>query len=288
MSESDSGNDPTGTEARMAKVKVDGRSISKAEKAKIMSLPEIQREALLADRATFKERDKQNRMLMQLLRDKDRNGDDDDEVPEKKRKADTAEIGDPQRRSTRQKTTLGGRKVGETSAALDEYKQKRAHAEQRKRDEARRPRASTGVRPASRSSADGESVDGSPRGKGISPRGPATPPVTTIPDELPTLKDYNRCRLGRSAFGHVCLYPGFDEAITGCFVRVNVGNHPDTGEIVYRMAQIKRRSRRFSEYDGLSCSHRSRFHRGRAVCHHCDEWTELRDESVRAGVPRQG
>ncbi|KAI9887173.1 MAG: hypothetical protein M1823_001000 [Watsoniomyces obsoletus] len=242
MSESDSA-----TEARIAKVKVNGRSISAKEKAKIMSLPEIQREALLADRATHKERDKQNRMLMQLLRGKGREDDEEEEIPDKKRKADTAELGDQQRRSTRQKTTLGGRKVGESSAALDEYsknrEQKRAHAEQRKKEDAKRSRARAGARPTSRSSADadGESGNDAPQGKRVPPAQPQpTPPVTAVPEQIPTLREYNRCRVGRSAFGQVCLYPGFDEAIAGCFVRVNIGNHPQTGEVVYRMAQIKR------------------------------------------------
>jgi len=53
------------------------------------------------------------------------------------------------------------------------------------------------------------------------------------------LRDVERIRLGRSRFAEVCFYPGFEEAITGCYVRINIGPNPENGQDIYRMAVIK-------------------------------------------------
>jgi RNA polymerase-associated protein RTF1 len=46
-------------------------------------------------------------------------------------------------------------------------------------------------------------------------------------------------RLGRNEFAQVCQTPGFEKAITGCFIRIAIGAHPETGIEQYRMALIK-------------------------------------------------
>jgi RNA polymerase-associated protein RTF1 len=53
------------------------------------------------------------------------------------------------------------------------------------------------------------------------------------------LHDIERVRVGRTRFAMVCFYPGFDEAITGCFVRISVGVDKETNQNIYRMAVIK-------------------------------------------------
>ncbi|KAF3354812.1 hypothetical protein VdG1_07298 [Verticillium dahliae VDG1] len=61
------------------------------------------------------------------------------------------------------------------------------------------------------------------------------------PRELPpaTIRDFERIRVGRSRFAQYCFNPGFEDAITGCYVRVSLGPDPKTGQDDYRLAKIK-------------------------------------------------
>ena len=54
-------------------------------------------------------------------------------------------------------------------------------------------------------------------------------------------RDFERVRVGRNQFAEVCFTPGFENAISGCFVRIALGPHPETGIEQYRMASIKGR-----------------------------------------------
>jgi RNA polymerase-associated protein RTF1 len=59
------------------------------------------------------------------------------------------------------------------------------------------------------------------------------------PPDLPgSFQEFQRVRVSRSNFGKVCFYPGFAEAITGCFARVVFNQDPVTGENMYRMVRI--------------------------------------------------
>jgi RNA polymerase-associated protein RTF1 len=63
---------------------------------------------------------------------------------------------------------------------------------------------------------------------------PPSPP----PDLPGSFQEFQRVRVSRSNFGKVCFYPGFAEAITGCFARVVFNQDPVTGENMYRMVRI--------------------------------------------------
>jgi RNA polymerase-associated protein RTF1 len=59
------------------------------------------------------------------------------------------------------------------------------------------------------------------------------------PPDLPgSFQEFQRVRVSRSNFGEVCFYPGFADAITGCFTRVVFNQDPVTGENMYRMVRI--------------------------------------------------
>ena len=144
MSESDSDASPAnGANAGGPIFPVDNKYYSEQDKRKINALSEIERESILADRALMRERNQQNQHLRHLLQTR---GNADTKLTDKKRKIGTTDPGDSPRKSSRQKTTLGGRKVGETSAAIDAYKRQREEKslrdQQRKRDGAKRRTAS--------------------------------------------------------------------------------------------------------------------------------------------------
>ena len=245
MSESDSGADRAGAKDGTDKVGVGGRSVSAAEKAKIMSLPEVQREEFLADKATATQREKQNRMLMRLLRDKERKEEDDVDTLDRERRSVQADTQVSQRKSTRQKTTLGGRKVGHADVPLEEYKKAREARDRavttphgKKVEHATRKRGRG--KDAGGSDADAESDFDRLSSKRSTPPQQSTPtPQQPDSEVLSTLREINRARVGRHGFGAICCYPGFDETIAGCFVRVSIGQHPETGVSVYRMGQVK-------------------------------------------------
>ncbi|MCJ1311873.1 hypothetical protein MMC25_005546 [Agyrium rufum] len=212
---------------------VENKFKSEKDRAEIMALPEVQREAILAERAAEIDRKQQDQTLRRLLQ----NYQDKD----KKRKADAADINETHRKSSRQKTTLGGRKVGETSDAIEAYKRKReekgALTEQRRREgEERKDRRQRGeVDEVSEPDADGESEvewdDGKAKGRRRSPS-----PKEQLPAEL---RDYNRVRVGRDNFAKICFTPGFEEKVKSCFVRINIGPDERTRDNVYRVARIK-------------------------------------------------
>ncbi|KAH8887736.1 plus-3-domain-containing protein [Thozetella sp. PMI_491] len=224
-SDSDSGSPRGRGDGDANKYPVEGLFISHAEKEEIMAMREIEREQILAERREESELIRQNRMLRQLAMNQDK---------DKKRKASAAELEDGQRKTSRVRTKVGGTKVGETSSAIDTLRRAReernSRMQQRERENDRRRQRSPSYR-ADRDG-DGDSDVEWAKGKSRSPEVREIPPAE--------LRDIERVRVGRSRFAEVCFYPGFEDALTGCFVRVNIGPDPDdSSRDVYRMAVIK-------------------------------------------------
>ncbi|KAL8725556.1 MAG: hypothetical protein Q9166_007279 [cf. Caloplaca sp. 2 TL-2023] len=235
MSESESDSSPAMAEGG-TDFPIEGKFKSEKDRAEIMALSEIQRESILAERAQQRERELQNEHLRRLVVSKKKEA---EAAEGRKRKADTAELEDRQRKSSRQKTALGGRKAGETSGAIEAYKRQREEKglrdEQRKRDgQERRDRKARGSLDDGYSDAD---ADGESEVDWDDVR--AHVDESRRRDEQPSEKvDFERVRIGRDNFAKVCFYPGFDDAIKDCYARVNIGPNHATGESIYRMAKI--------------------------------------------------
>lgn len=212
----------------------EGMYTSEKEKEEIESMREVERETLLAERMQEIERQRQNRLLRQLVSQ----GEHDKKQP-KKRKANDADLEETQRKTSRQRTKLGGSKVGERSEGIETLRRARAEKSDRQRrlaeDRERNKDKSISI---SRASPDGDASandDGWLDDKRHSRS--RTPEIREVP--LADLRDFERVRLGRSRFASICFFPGLDEAMTGCYVRIAIG--PDqSGNNVYRMAVIKR------------------------------------------------
>jgi RNA polymerase-associated protein RTF1 len=236
MNESESESDAPGMYDDADRYPLEGKFVNSADKAEIMAMPEIKREERLAERAQEVERDRQNRALRQILYAREAEG----KKKDKKRKAGTADLDENQRKTSRQRTKLGGGKVGEASTGIDSLKRARAEKNdrQRRRDEDRERNKDRKARHEEHSDvdADGESEVDWDEGKAKAKKSPS-------PDyrdaEPAGLHDIERVRVGRSRFAMVCFYPGFEEAITGCFVRISVGVDKETNQNIYRMAVIK-------------------------------------------------
>ncbi|KAK4133821.1 plus-3-domain-containing protein [Trichocladium antarcticum] len=228
MDESDSDDDGPQNRARSADddmnpYPVEGLFKSHEDKARIMSMREIEREQILAERREENERIRQNRMLRQLKVNQEKDS--------KKRKASAADLEDASRKPARRT------KAGEVSDKMDTLRRAReersSRKEQRERENDRRRQRSPSYR-RSRSSDDRDSEHdwrSKSRQRSRTPEPKETPPAD--------LRDVERIRLGRSRFAEVCFYPGFEKAITGCYVRINIGPDPSTRQEVYRMAVVK-------------------------------------------------
>jgi len=237
MDESDSDSDSPQTKARGAvaadgndlkKYPVDGLFVSEAEKAEIMAMREIEREQKIAERREEMDTIRQNLMLRHLANQPNEN---------KKRKAAAADLDTP-RKATRVRTK--GDRDHEPPSKIDSLRRAREERKdrihQRELENDRRKRRSPSYRrSASRDSGDGSDVEWADTKKHRS----RTPEHKETPE--PDLRDVERIRVGRTRFAEVCFYPGFEEAITGCYVRINIGpdrDNPAAGD-VYRMAVIK-------------------------------------------------
>lgn len=212
------------------------------DKKEIMSLPEIEREQILSERSQQVDRHNQDLVLRRLLASRER--EQARSESRSKRKASTTDIEEGQRKSSRQKTTLGGRRVGETSDAIEAYKRQRE--QKGKRDEQRRRDADARqARGRSSSQEEGAYSDVDAEGESeaeYEERSRRTPPKQPdIPKDDPpaTLKDVQRVRVGRSNFASVCFHPTFATSLTNCFTRVNIGPNRDTGQNEYRVCVIK-------------------------------------------------
>lgn len=234
-SESESGASPSAGEDDGPIFPYDKLYYSAKDKEEIMALPEIQREQILSERAQQVDRHNQDLALRRLLASRER--EEARRAKKNKRTASAAGIEGTQRKSSRQKTTLGGRKVGETSDAIEAYKRQRE--QKGKRDEIRRRDAAS--RDARARARDGDVSDVDAGGDSEVEWDDRAERSPSVPKDDPPaeLKDIQRVRVGRSNFAQVCFYPGFDEAISGCYARVNIGPNRDTGQNEYRLCLIK-------------------------------------------------
>ena len=206
-----------------------------ADKNRIEAKPEIDREEILAQRSEQVERHEQDLTLRRLVAQRAR--EEAKNLAKNKRKASAADLEDTQRKSTRQRTKVGGGRVGEASTAIEAYKRQREEKtlrdEQRKKGEfVRRPASPRGS--FSDADAEGESDDGydDRRYRRRTPTPPRDEPVAD-------LADIQRARVGRDNFAQVCYTPGFKEAITDCYARVCLGPGRNPGTNEYRLCLIR-------------------------------------------------
>ena len=252
MDESDSESDAPGMEEVGDRYPLEGKFINAKDKNEIMAMPEVKREELLAERAAQLDLDRQNRALRQILKSRDAQNKSQD----KKRKAGAADLDENQRKTSRQRTKLGGGKVGEASTGIDSLKRARAEKDdrQRRRDADKEHRNDRRDNESfSEADADGDSELEWDKPKPKSKKS-ASPDYRDA--EPASLADIERVRVGRSRFAMVCFYPGFDEAITGCFVRISVGIDKEKGANIYRMAMIKGMCYIYRSSDGWLTSYR--------------------------------
>ena len=236
MDESDSDDDSPqsktrgGADDELNQYPVDGLFKDYEEKEHIMSLREIERETILAERREENERIRQNRMLRQLKVNQEKDN--------KKRKASAADLDtESSRKASRTRIKGDGVAVDKMDSLRRAREERSSRKEQRERENDRRKQRSPSYTRRSRGRDDDDSDiewDG-PQNSRARARS-----RTVEKESVPaSLRDFERIRVGRSRFADFCFNPGFEEAITGCYVRISIGPDPNTKQDVYRMAVIK-------------------------------------------------
>ena len=235
MSESESDSSPADEAASDEKpFPIDGKFNSESDKRKIMALPEIQREAILAERQVIHERKMQDQHLRRLLQVRE-----DAEAKSTKRKAGT-DLEESPRKSTRQKTTLGGRKVGEASKTIEAYKRQRE--EKGLRDQQRKAGALARQERRARSSSEGRYSSADADGESEVEWDDGRPKVdedrlrSTQPAEY---NDFRRTTLTRFFLAEFCFHPGFESRVKDCYVRLPQKSAPGIPSNGYQVVQIK-------------------------------------------------
>ncbi|KIW07457.1 hypothetical protein, variant [Verruconis gallopava] len=191
---------------------LEGKYKNAADKAYVLSLTEVEREQVLAEREEEAAAKRREMQLKNLL---------DSKEAEKSRKRKAAAEMDDERRPSRAKTSR--------EKVLDAYKTQR---EQAKEGGRRRQLGRSTRRSRSRSVASSRDASGSPD---IEYPVGAPQKETDQPAEL---ADIERIRVGRTRLAKVCFFPKFEETMIGCFVRVCIGQDANR-QPEYRMTVIK-------------------------------------------------
>lgn len=217
----------------------EGKFKDAADKAEIMAMPEIQREQILADRADEANRDAQTRALRALLKSREQ-----DKSAEKKRKAEEDDLDGDHRKTARQRTKIGGGRVGESSSGIETLKRARDEKADRQRRRQEDLDRNGGRRMHGHDSEDDQSDrDDRDRGYSEEPRRDdyhSPPPQKASPAELEHIES---ARVSRTQFAKLAFYPGFEETFTGTFARICIGQDKKSGENVYRLCEIIGKSR---------------------------------------------
>lgn len=214
---------------------------SAKDKAELDAKPELERERVLADRSQQLEQAEMDNQLKRMIAARKRK--EAKEEASKKRKAGDADLEESQRKSSRQRTKVGGGKAGELSSAVANYKKQReekAAREQQRRERLASGRAESPVNEYSDADAEAESDDGyddyNDRDRKAARKRTPTPPRD---DPAADLQDVQRVRIGRDNFAQVCGTPGFASTVTGCYARVCLGPGRQPGQNEYRLCSIK-------------------------------------------------
>jgi RNA polymerase-associated protein RTF1 len=200
---------------------LEGKYIDAGDKARILAMPQVEREMILGQRAEEQQQAQWQAELARRARENEMPG----ASSNRKRKADSIEPDDAERRSSRQKVK------GKTSDKLEAYKREREQRDQQRQrnDDRRNGRRRSSSQDSRRSldvDADGESEVEYSEEKAPREEAPAQ------------LNHFEYVRVDRNLFSQTCYTPGFEEAMTGAFARIGTGQDSQ-GRTLYKMAQIK-------------------------------------------------
>jgi len=195
-----------------------------------MSLPEVERERILAERADQKQLLEDEKILSQMVREQrgaiTANGDED-------RVSAAAKRQHTQRGATKEKTKK-----------LDELKARRKAKDEKKKTRQLSPKREHSSSPMDMEISDEESEDGQitkydeeeEKERRLLEKLNSAPRKAEEEDHPAEIADLEKCRLTRDSLAKYCLAPWFQEYVQGAFVRYLIGGAEDN--VVYRICEI--------------------------------------------------
>ncbi|KAH9928002.1 plus-3-domain-containing protein [Epithele typhae] len=203
---------------------LDNRYVDEADRAHLMELPEIEREAILAQRQEEMQRSKDKQALEKMLQQQNGRGVSSDEGVSKAAKRPHGARG-----ATKEK-----------SKKLDELKAKRRAKDEKKRTRTNSPKRDRSSSPMDMETSDGEDEDGQITKTDLEEERDRRLFGKDAPeDDGPiTLDDLNLAWISRDMIAKFCWAPWFEEFVKGGWVRF-LTPPVAGGEPTYRLCEVQ-------------------------------------------------
>ncbi|KAG6915157.1 hypothetical protein DXG01_012974 [Tephrocybe rancida] len=216
---------------------LEGKYVDEADRLRLMSLPEIEREDIIASRLEKLQRKHDSKMISQMVNQQHRGGDADTVAKAAKRMHLLLNAG-PETYSlyfVGQHTARGATK--EKSRKLDELKAKRKAKDEKQRTKGS-PKRDRSSSPMDMEISDDESEDGQiTKYEQEEEKERKMFSKAVIPDDQPaSIEDLEKCRLSRDLLAKHCMAPWFQDYVQNAWVRYLIGQ--ENGMPVYRICQI--------------------------------------------------
>ncbi|KAF9224867.1 plus-3-domain-containing protein [Gyrodon lividus] len=221
LSETESDNQPESEEEEVNPYPLEGKYEDEADRERLLSMSEIDRENILAERLEQMQKIQDRRKLQEMIKQQ-KNGSNDADAVAKAAK--------------RQHAARGATK--EKSKKLDELKARRKAKDEKKRTRTDSPKRDRSSSPMDMETSSGEEEDGQitkyeeeeEKDRKLYSKQPN-------PDDEPiTVEDLSTCRLTRDMLARFCMYPWFEDYVKGGWVRYLIGQ--ENNEPVYRLCEV--------------------------------------------------
>ncbi|KAN0107257.1 hypothetical protein V8E52_010309 [Russula decolorans] len=211
---------------------LEGKYIDEYDRQRLLEMPEIEREGVIAQRLEELQRITDKRNLDQML--KARKDGDGDSVA---------------KAAKRQHAVRGATK--EKSRKLDELKAKRKAKDERKRSRGS-PKRDRSSSPMEMETSDDEAEDGQiTKFEQEEEKERKLLGMTVANDEPMTIADLNKVRLTRDALAKHFLAPWFEDCVKGAYVRYLVGAEKYR---IYEIYQVQNHSKHYKINDKITCN----------------------------------
>ncbi|SCU95555.1 LADA_0G16226g1_1 [Lachancea dasiensis] len=217
---------------------LEGKYKDEQDRVKLEALPEMERESLLFDRSQTMQKYQERRVLKERARS----------IREQQQKRQLEQQATKSRSSARSTRTTGHSDAKESG--LNELKKQRAKKsgtydysdEDVDEEDDEEDEDDYGYRDEDEGAESEDDYD--PINKRNRTNDEEEEDVKWADDEDldrdPELADFNKVKIGRSFAAKFCFYPDFNDAVKGCYGRVNIGVDKRSGQTMYRMVKIER------------------------------------------------
>ncbi|KAI6026028.1 hypothetical protein EDC04DRAFT_2721634 [Pisolithus marmoratus] len=219
---SDSENEPESEEGEEGNpYPLEGKYEDEFDRERLLGMPEVEREAILAERLEQMQKIQDRRKLQEMIRQQKGASNDADNVS---------------KAAKRQHAVRGATK--EKSRKLDELKARRKAKDEKKRVRTDSPKRDRSSSPMDMETSSGEEEDGQiTKYEEEEERERKLYSKQTDPSDEPvTLSDLTTCRLTRDMLAKHCMAPWFEDYVKGGWVRYLIGN--EDNQPVYRLCEV--------------------------------------------------